>query len=150
MNKKLAEFIGIILGDGTLTKYFLRISLNSLDEKPYANYISTLCENLFGIKPSITKEKNRNLLKIELRSVRVCKFLNEILNIPYGDKINNNCKIPQVIMNNDLLAQNCLRGLIDTDGSISDYVYFTSYNPLFIKQVVKLNEKFQLFSSTTK
>jgi len=147
MNNELAEFIGIILGDGTLTKYFIRISLNAKDERPYSEYIVNLCEKLFHIKPLVRKERNANLLSIELFSVKMCKFLNETLKIPFGNKIKNKSKIPEIIMNDSALSLSCLRGLVDTDGTVCDYVYFSSYNPILIKQVEKLNDVFKLFTS---
>jgi len=146
MDSKLAEFIGICLGDGTLTKYFLRISFDSRYEMPYLDYISNLCLNLFSIKSTLRKERGRNLIYIELRSVKICKFLHETYGLPYGNKIKNKSKIPEVIMKNVNLYCSCLRGLVDTDGSIRNYVNFWSNNPIMIKQVKELNQKLKIFT----
>jgi hypothetical protein len=39
--------------------------------------------------------------------------------IPYGDKIKGVAMIPNAVMEDRKLAICCLRGLIDTDGSVS-------------------------------
>ncbi len=148
MNEKLAEFIGICLGDGTLTKYFMRISFDPRYEMSYLDYISNLCLNLFEIKTTSRKEKGRNLIYIELRSVKICKFLHETCGLPYGDKIKNKSKIPEVIVKNINLSCSCLRGLVDTDGSIRNYVNFWSNNPIIIKQVEELNQKLKIFTTS--
>lgn len=147
IDEKLAEFIGICLGDGTLTKYFLRISFDSRYEAPYAKYVSSLCQKLFRIKPVLRKEKNKNLMYIELSSVKACKFLNINCHLPFGDKIKNEAKIPDFIFKSKNLTISCLRGLIDTDGSVRDYVYFSSHDNPLLKQVEEIGKNLGIFTS---
>lgn len=154
-NEKLAELIGIHLGDGTLTKYFIRISGDKRYDYHYFNYLSSLAEEVFGFKPIIRTERNRNILYIEILSKQVCNFFNNILKIPYGNKIDNSAKIPEFIMSNTNLSIACLRGLVDTDGSIcrrdkSICLAFNSYNKSLLKQVAQLNRKHRLFTHQCK
>jgi len=148
MNTKLAEFVGIILGDGTISKYFIRISLNSLKETDYANYISKLVNELFGIESSITKEKNKNTLNVKFYSKNLVDFLKNKLNLPLGDKIKNRAKIPQIIFSDKILMLSCLRGLVDSDGSINPRrVYFYNSNVLLMNQVTNFCKKNKIFTS---
>jgi hypothetical protein len=42
LNEKFAEFMGAYLGDGTLTKYFVRISGDYRYDLPYYNYLDKI------------------------------------------------------------------------------------------------------------
>ena len=55
LNEELAEFIGIYLGDGTLTKYFLRISGDYRYDIPYFNYI-------YDVHLNISKNMDNSIL----------------------------------------------------------------------------------------
>lgn len=52
-SESLAEFLGIVLGDGGLTKDQCQISLHLRDDKQYADYLTKMIETLFGYTPSI-------------------------------------------------------------------------------------------------
>lgn len=150
MNEELAEFIGICLGDGTLTRYFIRISSDPRYEIPYLNYISKICKNLFGITPCIRKERERNLIYLTLFSVKICKFLHDIYDLPYGNKIKNDAKIPSIILKNKNLRKSCLRGLIDTDGCVSrGTIYFCSHGRTLKNQVEKIGRELNIFTSSS-
>ncbi len=148
LNKNLAEFIGIVLGDGTLTRNFVRISLDSRYDAHYANYIVRLINKIFKTGAGIRKEKNKNLIYVTLYSVTVCKFLNEKFKLPFGDKINNNASIPAPILRDKKLIKSCIRGLVDTDGTIyrGDTVHFYSNNKVVIEQLNDINSELKLFT----
>ena len=84
-NEKLAELVGIILGDGNIhvyqkdkkiTVYALRIAGNYLKDYEYlTNYVANLCENLFLIKAKFYKQPNKNCLYLILRGRLVIDFL---------------------------------------------------------------------------
>lgn len=158
LNEKLAEFIGAYLGDGTLTPYVVRISGDYRYDKPYFDYLSEIVWDLFGIYPSIYKEKHRNTLYFLLCSKKICHFLNQEYNLKCGDKIRNNSCIPPQIFKNDKFLVACLRGLIDTDGSVSRRgrngsqfcIHFCSYNPKLLNQVAEIGKRFKLFTYSYK
>lgn len=60
---RFAEFIGIMMGDGGINnEWQANITLNSIADRAYADYVVTLCVELFGITPTVRKRKTRNAL----------------------------------------------------------------------------------------
>lgn len=78
---KLAELVGIILGDGNLHmlskhSYMLRIAGHSILDKEYlSNYVYSLCNELFNIKPKLYYSKRSNEMLILVHSKAVIEFL---------------------------------------------------------------------------
>lgn len=154
LNEELAELIGVYLGDGTLTKYFMKISGDYRYDLPYFNYLSKLIFNLFGLKSKISKENKRNTAYLTIFSKNFCSFFKDKYNFDYGDKIKNKSKIPEVIMKDKKLSVACLRGLVDTDGSVSRRgrngsqfcIHFCAYSPELLNQVKFLAGKYKIFT----
>lgn len=154
LDEKLAEFIGVFLGDGTMTNYQILISGDIRYDLPYYNYLSKLVFDLFEIKPSIKKVKNGNSINLIIFSKNVCSFLTKTFGIKPGNKIRNKTVIPKQIMEDEELAKACLRGLIDTDGSISRRgrngsqfcIQFTSHNKLLLDQVNEVGKRLDIFT----
>lgn len=123
----LAELIGIILGDGNLHEYIktqkirtymLRIAGDSKKDKDYLmTYVAPLCECLFSIQPKFLYQKQSNELFVILHSKKVIEFFKKMGLTP-GDKIKNRLNIPGWVLKDETYLRACLRGLIDTDGSI--------------------------------
>lgn len=59
-SKLLAEFCGIVLGDGGIADYQITITLNLKDDAEYAVFVVRLCEKLFGFSPGIYIRKEDN------------------------------------------------------------------------------------------
>jgi len=151
MSTRLAEFIGICLGDGTLTKYFLRISGDSRYDIKYLNHVSELCKGLFGVAGKISKDKKRNTAYLTISSIKICELLNSKYKLPYGDKILNNASVPRIVFSNKKYMIGCLRGLVDTDGSVSGHssgliLCFSSRNKLLFNQAYDIGVKLNLFT----
>lgn len=152
-NESLGEFIGIVIGDGTLTKYFVRISGDKRYDHHYLKiYVYNLVIRLFGIKPAIRFEGNKIYLRIN--SVNLCKFLNTSFNMPYGDKLKNNMIIPHSVLINKDMTIGCIRGLMDTDGSIAKdgrclCIRFTSHNKNLLSQVAQRGGQLNFISFIT-
>lgn len=154
LNEELAELIGIYLGDGTLTKYFISISGDCRYDYPYFEYVSSLINSLFGIKTSIRREKRNNTLYLVVYSKELCSYLNKRFDLKYGDKIRNKTGIPSKILNNPKLAKACLRGLIDTDGCVSKSgnqmsIRFSSYSEKILKQTEIIGKMLRIFTFST-
>lgn len=158
LNEKLSEFIGIYLGDGTITRYLVRISGDARYDRNYFKYISSLVRELFGLTSNISKGKGKsNTLLLTIYSKNLCSFLNQNYGISFGDKIKNQTCIPSNIMNNKKLALACLRGLVDTDGCISRRgrngsqfcVQFFNGNKKLLEQVRELGFRYGFFSYFT-
>ncbi len=129
-SEELAEFVGIILGDGnifsyrkrknnrTISVYEIRICGHSKDDKNYLiDFVVPLCQQLFNIEPSIHFHENKNEVYIKLTGKEIVEFLSNIGLRP-GNKIKNQLSIPKWIWSNKNFLKACLRGLFDTDGSI--------------------------------
>lgn len=146
----LAEFYGIMLGDGNLTKiksykkgtYQIRIVGDSRHDKFYLmNYVKPLIEKLFNIRVAYYKSKDANALNLIATSLKLVEFL-ESKGFKPGDKIRNQLEIPLWIKNNRDYLKVCLRGLYDTDGSAykltnqnSYQICFTNYNKRLLNDV---------------
>lgn len=123
-NEGLAELIGILLGDGNVFAdekhgvYSVRIFLNSKKEREYAKYISSLVSQVFGLETAIMKVKNRNCVFVAIQSKKLVEYLCTKEGFQSGSKISNQTTIPKWIWKNKDYLRACVRGLIDTDGSL--------------------------------
>ncbi len=116
-NELFAEFIGIMIGDGNMTKYQASISLSSLVDVEYSCYVVNLVEKLFGISPRVTKALSSNCLVIVVSSIELVEFLNQN-GVLIGDKIRQKLDIPSWILRDRECALACVRGIFDTDGCV--------------------------------
>ena len=126
--KKLAEFIGIMLGDGSIGIYdtkagnkikkhrVVKVTLDSRN-KPYINYVSNLMKEVLNVEPRISFKKQENAVDISThRKDKLNYVLNEL-----GLKISpkwERMEIPEKYMKKELYPH-MLRGLFDTDGSVT-------------------------------
>ncbi len=113
----LAEFMGIMIGDGTLSKYQASIALNSIVDVEYGEFVQHVTEKLFGLRPAITLRTGANCFTITCSSIELVSFL-VAAGLPIGSKIVQNHSIPDWIMGDPALMVACLRGVFDTDGCI--------------------------------
>lgn len=119
-SKKLAEFIGIMMGDGGMTKYQATITLHRVDDREFAEYVVRLIQRLFKLSPSVhTRE---SVIIITISSVDLVVYLNS-LGLPVGDKIRNGLTIPDWTNLRKDFSLACVRGLFDTDGSVYQHRY---------------------------
>ncbi len=151
IDARLAEFIGACLGDGTITNYFIRIFADKRYAIRYLEYLYSIAEEKFGLRPVIRIPNNRNIAYLEIRSKKICRYFRDSLNLPAGNKIKNKLRIPPEILLDKNLSKACLRGLIDTDGSISkrgEYMClaFDSKNPGLLNQVNNLGKDLGIFT----
>ena len=165
-NKKaLAELIGIILGDGNITfykkgkkvgVYQIKIAGDCKKDKQYhLSYIKPLCESLFNLKvKEIINHKSNERFSVISSKELVNFFIKQGLSS--GDKIKNHVTIPNWILKDKELLKVCIRGLIDTDGSIFRMsnrnpnllrINFTNYNIKLLIDVKKSLEKLGFFIS---
>lgn len=117
----LAEFVGIVLGDGGISKYQLVITLHRIDDLKYSNFVRKIIFNLFKIRTS--KCFRQSVVNIIVSRIRLVKFCVENLGLKIGNKVKQQVDIPKWIKENVKYKKACLRGLIDTDGSIIIHKY---------------------------
>jgi hypothetical protein len=127
----LAEFIGIMIGDGHLGFYSgkyrngkgyvkreISISGNSC-EKNYLFHINNLFYKLFNHNFNYVPEKYKNALLLRANSKSIHQFLNIKCEIPLNCK-HNIVKIPFIIKKSkNNIKYAFLRGLADTDFSVT-------------------------------
>ena len=116
---ELAEFIGIVLGDGSISigKYQICITLNSVLEEKYMQIVKKYFTALFGKEPSICYSKNTKSVRCFIYSKDVYNFLTEKLGLPNGNRTyKENNIIPSVFFKDNLLLKRVIRGIFDTEG----------------------------------
>ena len=124
----LAEFVGILLGDGNIgiynftvkgrikTQYRIKITLNSIKDKECSIYVVGLIKTIFGKDPKVNFRKNVNAVDIYLLGKKYLDVLTE-LGLVLAPKLGR-ARIPKrfMVSGSDLLI---LRGYLDTDRCIS-------------------------------
>lgn len=128
-DRRLAEFIGIMLGDGSIgiykcnnknrisIQYRIKITLNSKDDLDYSFYIEQLVENLFGIKTLRRFRSNENTLDILSFNKEFLEFLTNKVGLIISPKWNR-ATVPSFCLKNNM-ELDILKGYFDTDGCIS-------------------------------
>jgi hypothetical protein len=116
-SKKLSEFVGIMIGDGSITKSQIQISMSSVVDKEYSDHVKTLIEELFNVSPSIINIPCSNVIKIIVSRKNLVDYCKKI-GLKEGNKLKNHLSIPFWIKNNTAYKKSCLRGIMDTDGCI--------------------------------
>jgi len=124
-DEKLAEFIGAVLGDGNINLwkqgkkigvYHIRIAGDLEKEKDYhANYLRQLGRDIFNLEARELLRKQERFLDFYSKEL-VYLFISMGLNP--GNKISNQSTIPKWVWKDEKSLRACVRGLIDTDGSI--------------------------------
>ena len=120
-SKELAEFLGILYGDGYMNKYkdyhyLIEIAGHSEKDFDYHdNYLKKLIEMLFNIKPNFRLRKKQKTLYTQINSKDIFLFLESAGMIRGKKKI---LIIPFWIKNNLEYSKAFIKGLYDTDGSL--------------------------------
>ncbi|MDD3531336.1 MAG: LAGLIDADG family homing endonuclease [Candidatus Pacebacteria bacterium] len=121
-NVELAEFIGIMLGDGGISTYQIVVTLHHTDDLEYASHVINLMKKLFKVNPKIYHFPKKSVNNIVVSRRELVKYLHE-LGLPIGNKIKHRIDIPEWIKKDPKLSIACLRGLVDTDGCIFTHRY---------------------------
>jgi hypothetical protein len=120
-NSRLAEFFGIMLGDGGINSdYQAVISLHKENDKKYSRFIGNLIKKLFGIKCAIYRynsPKCQKVIGVVISSVSLVEFLLG-KGLKKGNKVRQQVGIPDWIKKRSEFSKSCLRGIIDTDGDV--------------------------------
>jgi len=122
-SQDLAEFIGIVLGDGGITQYQVTFTLHSEDDKEYGKFVIHLTKKLFNVPVSIYLNKKYSATNYVVSRKELVEFLTKKIGLKIGNKISQQIDIPLWIKNNKNYSIACLRGLIDTDGCVFTHRY---------------------------
>jgi len=121
-SEALAEFVGIMLGDGGLGQFQVTVTLHSVDDLAYGVYVAKLIQKLYGVKPRSYFRKDVHAYSVILARKLAVQHLVGI-GLKIGNKVKQGTGVPSWILNNKKYSKACVRGLMDTDGS----VYFHKY-----------------------
>lgn len=117
INKKLAEFLGILAGDGHLSENPYEVCVvchRYMDKDFIERHVKILSEGLFGI--DMAYYRIRNITKARLYSKELVLYLNKEFGCPIGNKMSH-LNIPKEIFRNNKFLMPYIRGLFDTDGN---------------------------------
>lgn len=150
---ELAEFVGIVLGDGGISKRQITITLHKRDDKEYGKFVASLIENLFHVPVSVRPHKKHAVNSYVVSRTELVRLCTNQLGLKQGNKVKLQVGIPSWIKSNKKFSIACVRGLMDTDGSIFTHRYqvnkkWYSYKKLSFTNCSKpiLRFVFQIFN----
>ncbi len=147
LDYRLSELAGIIIGDGCLyhknSNYLITIAGNIDEDREYYNYISEMIFRLIQKRPII--KIHQRALRLNLKNKLLFNFFFEYLGMMYDGNKTYDVVIPSLILKTPVFTKACLRGIVDTDGSVfvSDKPGSPEYPSIEITTVSK-NLAFQL------
>lgn len=121
-NAVLAEFVGIMMGDGGISPYQVTVTLHHIDDLEYSGFVVKLIQELFRESPRVYHLPEKSVNNIVMSRKAVSEYLHT-LGLPIGNKIKQQLDIPVWIKSDQKFGMACLRGLVDTDGSIFTHRY---------------------------
>ncbi len=116
-SEDLAEFFGIMMGDGGATRWQISITLHHIDDLEYSLYVISLIKKLFDVVPSIIHVPRGSVNRIEVSRTGLVTHIHS-LGIVIGNKVKQEFDIPKWIKINSKYCVACVRGLVDTDGCV--------------------------------
>ncbi len=125
LSKELAEFFGILTGDGYINQYIYPkrkvsvIEITGNKEKDFdymKNYVPKLIKKLFNVSPKIYLRENQNTIRVIIYSKKIFNLIKE-KGFPLGDK--GEIEIPDWVAKENILFRKFIRGFFDTDGHLS-------------------------------
>ena len=143
---ELAEFVGIILGDGGISDRQVTITLHRITDKDYSQFVRKIIEKLFGIKAGEYCRKNGLADNIVISRTGLVSFL-EMIGLVKGNKIKHQVDIPQWIKKNKNFKIACVKGLVDTDGCVIIHKYKSKGKTYCYKKLSCTSRSFPLLNS---
>lgn len=122
-SETLAEFVGIVLGDGGITERQVTITLHHEDDKEYGDFVQKMIMELFGVQPSIYHSTKYSVNNYVVSRSKLVEFCVQKLGLHIGHKIRQQVDMPEWIKKNKAFQRACVRGLVDTDGSVFTHRY---------------------------
>ncbi len=142
-NEDLAEYVGIMLGDGGITSSQCTITLNSYADRDYISFVSDFTYKLFGEKPKMFKKKDCNAITLYYSGSALVKYLCSI-GLRIGNKVKQQVDVPDWIKTSRPYRIACLRGLMDTDGGVFIHKYTVNGKQYKYKKICFSNRSIPL------
>jgi len=163
MNKELAEFVGLMAGDGCLStsgsKHLIYISGHKHDDKEYHDTTTRkLLKELFNKEILIQFRKGEQTLFIRFSDAVIFNEMRKYL--PIGKKYQEICVPKSISINKDFFFA-FIRGLADTDGCVifskqhRDYPYYprieiSSKSKTFLESILHLLKTHKFYGSVSR
>ncbi len=151
----LAEFVGIMIGDGAITQRQICITLNRESDHFYVLFVQGILKKLFNTEASLYKSKGDKSVDIFISRTNLVNFCRDI-GLKIGHKIRQKLDIPDWIKSNPDLMKACIRGIFDTDGCVAIHRYqvnkkhytykkliFSSASSYLIKTIINFLSEFR-------
>lgn len=142
-NENLAEYVGIMLGDGGITSSQCTVTLNSIADSDYAKFVCDLAYKLFGEKPKIYKKKDCNAVTLYYNGSALVRYFCSI-GLKVGNKVKQQVGVPDWVKNSSSYRIACLRGLMDTDGGVFIHKYTVNGKKYRYKKICFSNRSMPL------
>ena len=134
----LAEVIGILLGDGHVSRNGIVVTLNIL-ERDYGNYVTDILERVWGLR---VRRRESGVQRLIINSRSLSRALLEMG--LQSNKVREQVEVPRWIRDDPEFSRRCVKGLVDTDGSI--YLRMGKYPSIsFSNRSVPLLDFFENF-----
>lgn len=135
----LAEFFGIMLGDGHVSHFQVLVHLGT-KEAAYAEHVRGLIRRLFRA-PAKVAVRSTGYRDVYLGSTLVTSWL--LKNGLVGNKVKSQVGVPPWIAASPAFAKHFLRGFFDTDGSVYKLrfgvqIAFTNYSMPLLEDLQKI------------
>lgn len=117
LTEQLAEFCGIMLGDGHLSRGEIWVAVNNRDDKGYELFVSALIQELFHRCPGMIERKFQACTDLFISSVALIQFLHSV-GLYASNKVKEQVDAPVWIFQKQEYIRGFLRGFFDTDGSV--------------------------------
>ena len=138
---ELAELFGILLGDGSVEKYYTKVYLNLSLENEYAAFVRQLSEKLFsGATITVRKRPGRGTVEVQISSKSVSDYL---ISAGFNPKTRT---VPLWISDKQDFSVASVRGLFDTEGTVGHKKYLGKGGAYLYKQLTFTNTKASLRS----
>ena len=146
-SKKVSELLSIYEGDGYINEktYENYITLNNIDEPAYVNYVQKLLDDLFPGIFQLYDLKGTKAIRLRSGSKSVHHYLNSKGLVP-GNKVKHQIGVHPLAFRNKEFAVGALKGLFDTDGSISLERNFNKISLSYVSSSKPLVEDFKKLS----
>ncbi len=127
---EFAELIGVILGDGNISKFPRTERLILVANANYPEMIQhwvDLVVTVFGKSPVTSRIRGTNAVRISLYQ----KFISKRTHIPTGNRTFFEFQMPRWILNNNKYLISYLKGAFEAEGSLNLHLPTGTYNFAF-------------------
>lgn len=148
-SEELAEFVGIVLGDGGISEHQVTVTLNGVTDKKYLTFVKNLIKKLFCVPIGFYADKRSFACRVVISRKALVDYLVDVVGLKRGNKVRQQVDIPVWIKENRRYSIACVRGLIDTDGCAIIHQYFSKGKKYRYKKVGFTSRSYPLLKSVS-